>query len=149
MIGPAQALTLVREQLRTEVLPRIDETDDYARSVLIAALGVLGVLQSNTVEDTGWQDSSATRMRSDIASWAAQQDLAAIVGPALADLDGRLAGASGPRQRRDAALTTLELLVNAYWADPRSTALAHVREMCVSTLAADMKAQRDTVAGMS
>jgi len=68
MIAPDDALARVREQLRKEVLGQV--RDPYARSVLVAALGVLSELGRRVVVADAWCEPSVRAFRAAAPAWA-------------------------------------------------------------------------------
>ncbi len=114
MIGPGAALDLVREELRSSVLPRLAEDDDYGRSVLVAAIGVLGELAARVVEDEAWALEPTERLARTARSWPAR-----LPGAALADLPREADGGSGDGagERRARVLAACDATAVALWPD--------------------------------
>jgi hypothetical protein len=106
VIEPGEALDAIRDQLRRLVLPHLE--DEGARSVVFAALGILGDLAPRVRADDRWCVASG-------------EELAAILsglGPYLVDrpmVAERLAGAvrDAEAARADSPVTAREILMRA------------------------------------
>jgi hypothetical protein len=145
MIPAATALKLVREQLRSQVLPCLDD-DDYARSVLIAAIGVLGAIASTVREDDTWCAASASHMRSELAKWAADPSILEITKSAVGELIDQTARAETPQSARQLLLAQIEQLARNYWSGSTHPAHDGLRRLYVSLLAYDVTLQRQQLA---
>jgi hypothetical protein len=146
VIPPATALTLVREQLRSQVLPRLDENDDYARSVLVAAIGVLGAIASTVREDDAWHAASTSHMRSELASWAVDPNIPDITESAVAELINQTTRAETPQNARRLLLAEIENLASDYWSGATHPEHDDLRRLYGSVLAYDVKLQREQLA---
>ena len=138
MINPAAALDLVREELRSCVLPRLAEDDDYGRSVLVAAIGVLGELAPHVIEDDGWMAAPTAELARAVT--ALQARLPAVT-PELAT---PLADQGGAAARRVRVLTACEATAAALWTAPPAgiddtdSALDRLRSEFLAALARDI-----------
>ncbi len=140
MITPSAALNLVREELRTCVLPRLAEDDDYGRSVLVAAIGVLGELAPRVIDDAAWTVEPTARLEEAAAGWHAQ--LATERGGEAATGDD-----TSPQERRAGALTTCDAAAAALWAGapdasgPSNATLHRLRAEFLAALSQDVGAE--------
>lgn len=140
MITPSAALNLVREELRTCVLPRLAEDDDYGRSVLVAAIGVLGELGPRVMEDAAWTAEPTARLEEAAAGWHTQ--LATGRREEAADGDD-----TSPQERRSRALTTCDAAAAALWAagpgapDAEDATLHRLRAEFLAALSRDVDAE--------
>lgn len=134
MIEPHAALELVRSQLRSEVLTQLDPlVDDYAHSVVVAALGVLREVSARVVNAEQWCEASVTPLRTASRTWpqrlAAAPEHADRISKLIeaADETGSLAEAR--RLLLDAAETAIEAIWEAAPAGEDETLLREIREL--------------------
>jgi hypothetical protein len=105
MISPKDALDRVRAELRSELFHRL-EGDDYAQSVLVAAIGVLTEVGRRVVEADTWCEPSVVALRASASSWP----------EALThDLVCRSRAASSLDAERTLLLEAAEVVLTAMW----------------------------------
>jgi hypothetical protein len=105
MISPKDALERVRAQLRSELFHRLDG-DDYAQSVLVAAIGVLTEVGRRVVEADAWCEPSVVALRASATSWP--ESLAR-------DLVERSRAATSLAAERALLLEAAEVVLTAMW----------------------------------
>jgi hypothetical protein len=133
VISPNDALELVRAQLRTEVLGKLED-DAYARSVLVAALGALGEIGRRVVVQDAWSEPSVARLRGVASSWPERlAERAPACAGRVGELVARARVASSLADERAALLEAAEEVVTALWAlEPQKRdvgLMAEVREL--------------------
>ncbi len=117
MIPSVTALGLVREELRTHVLPALPD-DEHARSVLVAAIGVLSEVISRVRDDDTWCEASVQRLGSAAATWPQRLQALPDVAAAVAERVERSLLAKTPSDRRVLLLEAAEEAVVGLWAAP-------------------------------
>jgi hypothetical protein len=135
MIAPDVALELVRDQLRGEVLPRMAEDDDYTRSIVVAAIGILGELSQRVVEADAWCEPSVRELRRAGATWSAHLEGALAVE--VADLVGRSRSAPSLPAERRLLLEAAERIVTSFWAGDGTRVDEELRREVCALVAAD------------
>ncbi|WP_019874805.1 hypothetical protein [Sporichthya polymorpha] len=142
MISPAAALNLVREELRSCVLPRLAEDDDYGRSVLVAAIGVLGELAPRVIEDDAWTVAPTAELARAATAWHALLPATLPeLGTLPADPEGRA------DERRIEVLAACEATAAALWTTPPAgiedtdPLLEHLRSDFLAALGRDIAAE--------
>ncbi len=130
MLNPRDALELIRSQLRTEVLPRLDAADDnYTHSVVVAAIGALREISLQVVESDQWCEPSVTALRAAAGEWPAR-----CADPGCASRISRLVDAADRASSLAAARASLldaaETVIEAIWAStPGADERALLREI--------------------
>lgn len=105
MISPKDALDRVRAELRSELFHRL-EGDDYAQSVLVAAIGVLTEVGRRVVEADAWCEPSVVALRAAATSWPASL---------THDLVARSRAALSLDAERTLLLEAAEVVLTAMW----------------------------------
>lgn len=143
MIDPCLAMEAIRSELRSRVLPELE--DPYARSVVIAALGILGNLALQVESDERWCEHSVTELIAGCTRWS-RDEVAGPAGPPLAVAVERAMSERSPWHRRAVLLGAVEMLLGELWARPRDAAgdeiLAEVRQVLVRDLARELERTR-------
>ncbi len=143
MIAPKDALELVREQLRTAVLERLDrESDEYAKSVLIAALGVLREMANRVSAADNWCAASVDKLRASATGWPSRlaplPECSAQVEHFLAQADA----AHSLAEKRSYLLEAAETVISTLWrTDPAqrdAALLGEIRELLTFDTAAEV-----------
>lgn len=137
MIAPDAALELVRNELRNEVLTRLHEDDDYVRSIVVAAIGVLGEVAPRVVLADAWCEPSVRELRESARSWAGRlsddRDAARRVG----DLVERARSAETLSAERGLLLEAAQEVVTTLWAGAPTAEGEALRREVRTLLAAD------------
>lgn len=142
MISPAAALNLVREELRSCVLPRLAEDDDYGRSVLVAAIGVLGELAPRVIEDDAWTVEPTAELTRAATAWQARLP---ETFPELGTLPADPGDRAG--ERRIEVLAACEATAAALWTTPPAevedseSVIAELRTDFLAALGRDIAAE--------
>jgi hypothetical protein len=126
MIAPARALELVRRSLREDVLGAVGEGDEHTRSILVAALGILGEVGRRVQADDGWSEPSVARLRAAAATWPGRLDERS--GPAVAELIERSRQSADLRAERLLLMAAAEKIIAAYWSGERSAVAQDLRK---------------------
>ena len=138
MLTSRAALELIRSQLRAEVLTRLDPTvDDYAHSVVVAALGALREISLRVVESDQWCEASVIALRAAGRTWPSRLAVVPDYADRVSLLVAAADAAASLGEARGLLLEAAETAIDAIWASPRGAgenALLHeIREI----LAAD------------
>ncbi|WP_028850789.1 hypothetical protein [Thermocrispum municipale] len=122
MITPTQMVLAIRKDLATSVLPTM--TDDRARSSVIAAMGILGVLARQIREDDSWLTESVRVLADGVRRWPVDPP------PEVADL----------REYRKSLLDVSAQLITKIWrGEADSALLADVRGVLRADLDLQLK----------
>lgn len=120
MLSPHDALELIRSQLRAEVLPRLDPAvDNYAHSVVVAAIGALREIGQQVVDSDQWCEPSVTALRAAARAWPARFTADPECANRITRLVDAAAAADGPAAARSLLLDAAETAIEALWASPR------------------------------
>jgi len=120
MLKPCDALELIRSQLRAEVLTRLDPVvDNYAHSVVVAAIGALREIRQQVVDSEQWCEPGVTALRAAAKGWPDRF----VADPECANRITLLVDAAdrahGPAAARSLLLDAAETAIEALWGAAR------------------------------
>lgn len=116
MIDPHQVLEGLRRDLRGIVLPAVE--DEYARSVVVAMMGILRELGPRLRADERWCMQSVQELRAGCERWADALDDLGANSVALRDASARAARETSPEAARGHLLAAASDAVRSVWAAP-------------------------------
>lgn len=144
MLSPHDALELIRSQLRSEVLSRLDPAvDGYAHSIVVAALGVLREIGKRVVDADQWCEPSVRVLREAAGTWPARLDAVPEVANRIVLLLEAADSASSPAEARRQLLDAAETAIEGIWVSTRSadelTLLREIRELLAADTELELK----------
>lgn len=134
MLNPADALELIRSQLRAEVLTRLDPAiDNYAHSVVVAAIGALREISQQIVESEQWCEPSVTALRAAARNWPARLGGDTRCAASVARLVDAAQRTGSLAEARRLLLDAAETAITALWGSPHGAdeqaLLREIREL--------------------
>lgn len=140
MIPVSTVLNGIRSELRAVVVPALDE-DEYAISVIYAALGILGDLALQVEATDDWARRSAEELNVACLRWAASD--AAMNSAEQLEQASHLATEEVGAHDRPVLLAAVERLIDELWSRPQDNAarilLADVRAVLAGDLARQLE----------
>lgn len=140
-MDPVDVLAGIRRDLRDVVLPAVE--DDYARSVVVAMMGILRALPARIAADERWCVGSVAELQAGCARWAdaLHGDVARRVG----ELGDRAAALASPEAARDLLLGAACEVLAEVWkpgdAGPDAALLRDVRGVLDADLSRQLSAR--------
>jgi hypothetical protein len=117
VIEPGEALDAIRDQLRRLVLPHLE--DEGARSVVFAALGILGDLAPRVRADDRWCLASGEELAATLSGLGPHLADRPLVADQLARAvrDAEAVRADAPATAREILMRAAEELFSEVWRD--------------------------------